>query len=80
MSDLDKIHGIVAPSLLIAVASIRFGCNTKTTQEGRTVQRGNQYEIRINFFLKNNKSKLLSTERSYQRTVEGFGGKIDKEV
>lgn len=78
--DLGKLRGIVSPSLLAALTVIRFGCNTKTTQEGRTVQRGNQYEVRINFCLKSNRSRLLSTERSYQRTIEGFGGKIDKEA
>ena len=77
-TDLDKLHGVVTPSLLAAVSVIRFGCNTKTTQEGRTVQRGNQYEIRINFCLRINRSRLLSSEKTYERTIQSFGGQIDK--
>jgi len=79
-NDLDTLRCMVSPSLLEVVGAVRFGCNTKTTQEGRTVQRGKQYEIRINFCLKNNQTKLLSDERSYQHTVQRFGGTIDKET
>lgn len=79
-TDLDKLQGVVASPLLAAISVIRFGCNTKTTQEGRTVQRGNQYEIRINFCLRNNRSRLLSTEKSYERTIQSFGGQINKEA
>jgi hypothetical protein len=78
--DLDKLRDVVSTSVLALVAVIRFGCNTKTTQEGRTVQRGNQYEIRINFCLRSNRSRLLSAESNYQRTIERFGGKIDNEA
>lgn len=79
-TDLDKLRGVVEPSLLTAVSGIRFGCNTKTTQEGRTVQRGNQYEIRINFCLRSNRSRLLSSGKSYERTIQSFGGQIDEEA
>lgn len=78
--DLAILSGIVSPSSLAVIMGIRFGCNTKTTQEGRIVQRGGRYEIRINFCLKNNRSRLLSAKKTYQRTIDYFGGKIDRET
>jgi hypothetical protein len=78
--DLERLRTAVSSELLAAVCSIRFGCNTKTTQEGRMVQRGKRYEIRVNFCLKNNQSRLLSRARSYKHTILEFGGHIDEET
>ena len=50
---------VVASEDLDKLRTIEFGCNTKTTQEGRTVQRGKFYDIRINFCLKNLNSLIL---------------------
>lgn len=79
-SDVSKLRVVVSPAVLEKIASIRFGCNTTTTQEGRTVQRGNQYEVRVNFCLRGNYSRLLSGEKDYQSTIIRFGGKIVKDV
>lgn len=77
-TEVVKLRCVVGSSLLAAVSAIRSGCNAKTTQEGRTVQRGKQYEIRINFCFKNNQSRLLSSDKDYLRAIQGFGGQIDQ--
>ena len=59
------------------IAKIHFGCNQKTSQEARIVIRGDTYEIRINFCLKDGKTRLLSDRRPWCEIVECFGGIID---
>lgn len=59
------------------IARIRFGCNRKTMQEGRTTQRGPRFDIRINFCVKANQGLLLSDKSEYAKMVVRCGGRID---
>lgn len=65
--------------ILPRIRKIHFGCNQQTTQEARIVERGSSFEIRINFCLKEGKTKLLSEKREWYDLVELCGGKIDKQ-
>ena len=78
--DLDGVrkNNVIRHEVWEKVAQIRFGCNTKTTQEGRTVQKGNLYEIRINFILRNFKTLLLSDSKPYLNLIKNFGGVLEK--
>lgn len=78
-ADLTNIRKkeIVSNAIWEKIALLRFGCNTKTDQEGRTVQRGNSYEIRINFCLRNFNTLILSDDSKYLNQISRFGGKID---
>ena len=69
----------IPPAILPRVRKIHFGCNQHTTQEARIVGRGSSFEIRINFCLKEGKTKLLSEKREWCDVVELCGGKIDKQ-
>jgi len=72
--------GIVPEGIWERIQCIRFGCNTKTTQEGRTVQRGKTFEVRVNFCLWNFQTRLLSKNKSYLGFIARFGGKINREA
>jgi len=62
----------------LGIGKITFGYNKKTTQEGRTVQRGDVFDIRINFCVDIHcRSKLLMTTKSYLRDIELFGGQVN---
>jgi len=75
--DINKAKGIVPAGDLAKLRTIEFGCNNKTTQEGRIVQRGRFYDIRINFCLNNCTSLILSDDRPYIEQIERYGGLID---
>ncbi len=75
--DITKIKEHLPDNILNKISSIRFGCNTKTTQEGRIVQRGALYDIRINFCLNNLRSLLLSNKKRYLDIIRKFGGDVD---
>ncbi len=70
---------VLSKDLTSNIRAIRFGCNQATTQEGRLVTRGSGYEIRINFCLDSNKSRMLSDSNSYLKYVIELGGKVDLE-
>lgn len=72
--DIGRIHDLIPRSLIEKIASVRFGCNAKTTQEGRMVQRGARYQVRINFCLNDGCSPILSSATPYRKTIERFGG------
>ena len=76
-TDLDVFREQVDDQVLEKILKIRFGCNWKTTQEARLVQRGKNYDIRINFSLKDYKSPILSDKKDWIRTIEKFGGVLD---
>lgn len=76
-ADVQRLRSLVAESVAAKIARIRFGCNQKTTQEGRTVQRGPRFDIRINFCVKSNQGLLLSTRSDYAKILARCGGKID---
>lgn len=78
--DLDKIKAIVSSDILLKIRSIRFGCNMKTTQEGRTVQHGKVFDIRINFCLNNMRSLILSKDQTYIKQIHAFGGVVDPSI
>jgi len=59
------------------IGEIEFGCNTKTTQEGRIVQHGDRYNIRINFCLKNLSSTILSNSSVYMNQIKVFASCVD---
>jgi hypothetical protein len=75
--DLGKIKSVVSSDILLKIRSIRFGCNIKTTQEGRTVQHGKVFDIRINFCLNKMRSLILSSDQSYIKQIHAFGGVVD---
>jgi len=76
-SDITSIRDLVSQDIWARIRSIRFGCNTKTTQEGRVVQHGRFYDIRINLCLNNFRSTLLSDKLSYINQISHFGGVVD---
>ncbi|MEN6290765.1 MAG: hypothetical protein ABFD07_01955 [Methanobacterium sp.] len=77
--DVAKIKKFVKSENISKLRTIEFGCNTKTTQEGRTVQRGKYYDIRINFCLKNMSSLILSENKKYIDQIRLFAGSVDFE-
>lgn len=70
----------VSSQILNKIRVIKFGCNTKTTQEGRIVKRGKFYDIRINFCLNNKRSLILSEKKKYIEEIRRFGGSVDFET
>ena len=76
-SDLDDVKNQVEDYILDKISKIRFGCNWKTTQEARLVQRGKDFDIRINFCLKDYRSPILSDKKDWVKTIEKFGGALD---
>ena len=74
---IAQLKNIVSAEDIDKIRTIEFGCNTKTTQEGRTVQRGRFYDIRINFCLKNLSSLILSDDKKYIEQIKSFSGSID---
>lgn len=76
--DICQIKKVVESEDLGKLRTIEFACNTKTTQEGRTVQRGKFYGIRINFCLKNLSSLLLSKDKKYIDQIKSFAAIIDQ--
>jgi len=69
----------VAPGLPQLVRSVRFGCNHRTTQEGRVVQRGESFEVRVNFCPKDNRTRILRSSRSWLLHAKKCGGVPDLE-
>jgi len=76
-NDFRLIKEIIPSEIVRRIRSIRCGCNTKTTQEGRLVQHGAIFDIRINFCLRDAKSSLLSDRPEYVAQISKFGGKVD---
>ena len=76
--DISQIKKVVASEDLDKLRTVEFGCNTKTTQEGRTVQRGRFYYIRINFCLKKLSTLILSEDKKYLDQIKNFGGCVDQ--
>jgi hypothetical protein len=76
--DIQVLKMHVEDHLLQKIKKIRFGCNTRTTQEGRIVKKGSIYEIRINFCLSDsNRSMVLSDNKKYLREIQKFGGVVN---
>jgi hypothetical protein len=75
--DLNKIKSIISSMVMERIRELNFGCNLKTMQEGRIVQRGESFTIRINFCLKDNASQLLSEDHRYIKEIKRFGGEIN---
>jgi len=75
--DLNFLQKYVGDGILQKIKLIRFGCNTKTTQEGRTVKKGNIFEIRINFCLYDTRSVLLVDDKKYIDEIKAFGGVVN---
>ena len=61
------------------IARVHFGCDWKTTLEARIVTRGKTIELRVNFCLKDGRTRLLSENSAWRETVKYFGGVIDAE-
>jgi hypothetical protein len=76
-SDFDFFRNEIQKHILDRIRLVRFGCNWKTTQEARLVQRGECFDIRINFCLKNYRSPILSDKKDWSNTIEKFGGVLD---
>jgi len=79
-TDLEFILSRVPPDVCAAISGVRFGCNQTTTQEGRIVRRGNQYEIRVNFCLCDGASRLLGNVDRFRKFVLQLGGIIDQKA
>ncbi len=75
--DVGEIKKVVDGKYLSQIFSIKFGCNTKTTQEGRIVKRGDSYDIKINFCLNDHRSLLLSDDKKHVGQIKSYGGVID---
>jgi hypothetical protein len=75
--DIVKLKSVVPLDVISKIRCIRFGCNTKTTQEGRVVQHGNVYDIRVNFCLNNMKTLILSDNKKYIAQINKFGGIVN---
>lgn len=72
----------VAPDILERIAWVRFGCSTRTGQEGRVVERGTRYDIRIDFCPHESGDGVLFTRRLSERRewtepVRSLGGRFD---
>jgi hypothetical protein len=78
--DIAQIKEVVPSEDFAKLRTIRFGCNTKTTQEGRTVFRGNFYDIRINFCLRNLSSLLLSDDKKYLDQIKSFAANVNQKT
>lgn len=68
----------VPGEILSKLVKIHFGCNQQTTQEARIVQRGSNFEVRINFCPKNGNTKLLSEKSKWHESIKLCGGVINK--
>ncbi len=75
--DITLLKECVPLGVIERIKSIRFGCNNKTTQEGRLIQYGHYYDIRINFCLNNMRSLILSEGKKYLDQIKYFGGIVD---
>lgn len=75
--DIAQLKKIVSEDDLAKLRTLEFGCNTKTTQEGRTVRRGRFYDIRINFCMKNFSTLILSDDKKYIEQIKSFSGNFD---
>jgi hypothetical protein len=78
-ADVQRLLPLIGDHITARIAHIRFGCNQKTTQEGRTVQRGPRFDIRINFCVKSDVGLLLSQASSYLNIIKACGGKVNIE-
>ena len=61
-NDIAKVKSVVSPEVINKIRTLEFGCNLKTTQEGRVARSGSVYDIRINFCLKKLNSFILSDD------------------
>ena len=62
------------PEVAGRIVAVHFGWNSRTTQEGRIVQRGDKFDIRINFTTKNDQSRLISPTPRWLVPVRACGG------
>jgi len=76
-NDVTYLRNIVEQDIWERIRHVRFGCNTKTTQEGRIVQKGRFYDIRINFCLNGSRTLILSEQKEYLNNISKFGGRIE---
>jgi hypothetical protein len=72
------LQKIVPTEILANISKIHYGCNQQTTQEARIVERGQRYDLRINFCPKAGTTKLLSVKTEWCRIVLLCGGTLDK--
>ena len=59
---------------------VHFGCNRKTSQEARLVGRGETYEIRVNFWLEHERSRIVSESSEWLDPVRNAGGLVDEQL
>ena len=70
--------GSEIPRLAARLRLVRFGCNLRTTQEGRVVERGDFFEIRLNFVPRRDRTRILSTKAPWLQGVQVSGGRVDR--
>jgi len=68
------IEEITPDEILSRLKSLHFGCNRKTTQEARLVERGNSVELRLNFWTESGQSRVLAMTRQWLDPVRRAGG------
>lgn len=71
------VDSLVPSDLRPRFTKIHFGCNRATTQEARLAGRGHTYEIRVNFWLEGEKSRVVSRSPEWVGPVCAAGGEID---
>jgi hypothetical protein len=59
-----------------AVVGIRFGCNQRTTQEATVVVRRGGFDVRVNFCLRDGRTRITNDEREWAVWVKRLGGRI----
>ncbi len=62
----------------IHVYAIHFGWNARMTQEARVVQRGQDFDIRINFTVSDGQSRMLALTGAWMEPVIKCGGAPDR--
>jgi len=76
--DVDRVKKHTPSEIIQVIRQIRFGCNTKTTREGRMVKRGTCYDVEVNFCPrragKHFQSLVLSNRKPHLDKVIRYGG------
>lgn len=73
------LEQVVPPEVLARIVKVHFGCNRATTQEAQIVARGSTYEIRVNFWLENGVSRVLSPAPEWTEGIRAAGGIISSD-
>jgi len=59
------------------IRMVRWGCNERTTQEASIIQRGDQYDIRVNLTILDGCTRVVAVLPRWLGQIKTFGGEID---